>query len=93
MSMRGKYLRKLRTRIWGEGRRIVHLRRQALTAERSSRLILHNRIDNLKLKRERDVARVEELCARGEGVVDELRTGVQSALDRIGERVGASRGE
>lgn len=93
MSMRGKYLRKLRNRIWGEGRRIVRLRRQALVSERSSRLILHNRIDDLKLKRERDVARLEELCARGEGVLDELRTGVESALDRAGEVVGAARGE
>ena len=90
MSMRGRYIRKLRNRIWRESRRIVRLRRQALDAESDHRLLLHNSIDNLKLKRERDIMKLEDVCLSGEGVLDQLRTGVESALDGVEEIVGAA---
>jgi hypothetical protein len=91
--MRGRYIRKLRNRIWGEGRRIVRLRRQALDETHESRMALHRRIDDLKLRRERDANKLEEVCGRGEGILDELRTGAEEVIDRVEEAVGAARGE
>lgn len=83
MSLKEHFIRKLRNRVWENSRAIIRLRRRALDEDRHARYALHDEIDELKMEREQDVIKLEELCEEGTGLLEEVKVGVEDVVDSI----------
>lgn len=83
MNLKYHFMDKLRSRIWKDSREIIRLRRRALDAGKLSRYMLHDEIDTLKMEREKDVIKLNELCESGDGILEEVKAGVEEAVDDV----------
>ncbi len=88
MSLKDQFMRKLRNRIWRNSRMIIRLRRRALDSGKPARYELHNEIDELKMEREKDVIKLEELCDENNGVLEEVKVGVETVVDEVKHSLG-----
>jgi chromosome segregation ATPase len=88
MGMKEAYQEKTRARLREWQARVDVLKARADKAEAEKKIEYHEQIEALRSKQEQARQKLDALQAAGEGAWEDLKAGVDSALDDLGEAVG-----
>jgi uncharacterized coiled-coil DUF342 family protein len=91
MPDKDAYVQKLHAKLDGWNAEIDKLKAKADKAEAESRLEYQKEIENLQERRREAEEKLTELGQAGDGVWEDLKSGVQSAWDSMEEAVKSAR--
>lgn len=91
MSTKDEYVRKMHSKLDHLNAEIDALAAKADQAKAESRAEYHKQIESLRSKRDHARERMDTLQQSGEGAWEDLKSGVETAWDAVGEAMNSAR--